>query len=131
MIGEFIAEVILKPVLEIVLGGIAYHSGALVLSILTFGAMPLAPLDSLGDRSPGKLPWHQGILWRSRPGKRRELRAEWVCATGVLLWIGIGVLIYFLSRDAGEQPASPDHSSAAGVGSAVEESATCCSSGAS
>lgn len=66
MIAEFIAEWIVKPVLEIVLGGIAYHSGALVLSILTFGAMPLAPLDSLGDRNPGKLPWHQAILWRSR-----------------------------------------------------------------
>lgn len=57
MIGEFIAEVILKPVPEIVLGRIAYHSGALVLLLLTFWAMPLATPDSLGDRSPGKLPY--------------------------------------------------------------------------
>lgn len=106
MIGEFIAEVILKTILEIVLGGIFYHTGALVLSILTLGALPLAPLDSWGDKERGEDRWYRWSVWRTRPGKRRELKAEWVAVAGVIVWIGIGALVYSTSRDSPESASS-------------------------
>ncbi len=108
MLGEFVAEILVKPLLEIILGGAAYYTGAMVLSILTMGALPLAPLDSWGEKDRGKERWYHWALWRSGPGRRNELKAEWVCLVGFLVWIAVGVSIYVCSGNSRDETDAPE-----------------------
>lgn len=113
IVGEFVAEIILRPIVSVVthvFGALGYFSGAAFLTILSFGRLGLAPLDSLFDagRFDRRREFTLGI-WMDQPGKRRVLKAGWVCVAGVVLWIVAGVCIYQAtkSREALEKPAVP------------------------
>ena len=100
-LGEVIAEVILRPVFELVFYGVTYWTGFVFLKVLTCGAVRLAPLDALDEKRRGKRRWYQiewGI-WLERRGKGRMLRAEFTCLVGMLLWLGVGLGIYFANRE--------------------------------
>jgi hypothetical protein len=98
IVGEFIAEIVLRPVAAVithVFGALGYFTGAAFFTIVTFGRLPLAPLDFLFDagRFDKKRKFGLG-LWMDQPGKRRALKAGWVCLAGLLLWIAIGIGFY-------------------------------------
>jgi hypothetical protein len=101
MIGEFLLDLFLRVFLELVLGSLAYGTGWLVLTLTTLGALPLAPLGSLGEKQAGEKRWRRWAVWQLRPGKRKALKAEWVCLAGVATWIGIAALLFALFRDSG------------------------------
>lgn len=89
---------------EVIFGSILYYSGALALSLLSFGALPLAPLETMGEEDRD-VEW---TVWRGRPGKRKELKAGWVCIAGVLVWIGIVCVLYSLLQRAPDEKEPPD-----------------------
>ena len=111
IVGEFIAEIILRPIISVithVFGALGYFSGAAFLTLLSFGKLGLAPLDSLFDagRFNRKREFTLGI-WMDLPGKRRALKAGWVCFVGFLLWILIGICVHQAMKARNEQsPAS-------------------------
>ena len=99
IIGEIVGEIILRPIITIiayVFGSLGYFTGAAFLTIVTFGRLELAPLESLfGEGCFRKRPdIFSMILWMEQPGKRRALKAGWVCFTGIFLWIVIGLGTY-------------------------------------
>jgi hypothetical protein len=94
----------LESFFEIIVGGILYHSGALLLSLLSLGALRLAPLETMGEEDRD-VEW---TVWRGRPGKRKELKAGWVCIAGVLAWIGIVCVLYSVSQRAPDETEPPD-----------------------
>ena len=73
----------LDTFIDIVAGGILCYSGAPALSAPSLCALPLVPLEAL-DADDRVVRWTD---WRSRPGRRKELKAGWVCPMGVLVWI--------------------------------------------
>lgn len=112
IVGEFIAEILLRPIVAIVthvFGALGYLTGAAFLTILSFGRLELAPLDSLfdGGRFDRKREFAL-LIWMDQPGKRRALKAGCVCLVGILLWIviGIGVHLVMKTREA-QSPLSP------------------------
>ena len=101
-IREILGEMILRPLLEVVLYGLSYWTGAVVLTVVSAGKLRLAPLDSVSEKNPGKERWYQVDwgLWLRRRGKARMLKAECVCLVGFLVWAVVGLVIYFLTRTA-------------------------------
>ncbi len=96
MPGDFIIETLLRGFLEIVLYGILYYTGAFALSRITFGQLRLAPLNTLGEKDKKKrVDWNP---WIHRPGRGKALKAEWVCLTGVFVWVLAGCFLYFASH---------------------------------
>lgn len=99
-VGEFIGEVILRPILELVLYGLSYWTGYLLLKTISFGGIRLAPLATIAEKNRSKKKWHQidwGI-WLHRPMQGRALKAECTCFVGMLSWFAAGFLIYFGTR---------------------------------
>ena len=107
-LGETIGEVILRPILELVLYGLTYWTGFLLLKVVTFGAIRLAPLTSLEEKNRSKRKWHQidWSIWLHRPMQGRALKAECTCLVGMLSCVVIGFGIYFVTRDD-KQTAKP------------------------
>jgi len=99
-IGEVIGELILRPILEIVICGIAYWSGYIVLKTISFGSMPLAPFTTLQEKNRSKQKWNQidWSIWLHRPMKGRELKADVTTLIGFLCLVAIGVGCYFTLR---------------------------------
>jgi hypothetical protein len=98
-VGEFIAECLIRPVLEIVIGGFSYLTGALFLKVVSIGQIDLAPMDSIHERNrmpKGQRDWS---IWLRRPGKRSALKMEVVCMVGFLVWGVIGLCIYQATKD--------------------------------
>ena len=97
-IGEVIGELILRPILEIVICGIAYWTGYLVLKAISFGSIPLAPFTTMQEKNRSKRKWNQidWSIWLHRPMKRRELKADVTILTGILFLVGIGFVCYFI-----------------------------------
>jgi hypothetical protein len=96
---EIVAELFLRTVLETVIGGLSYLTGAVLVKVMTVGQVDLAPLSTLQEtnRTPkGKWDWS---IWLHRQGKRSALKADWVCVVGFLVWIVIGVCIYQATKD--------------------------------
>ncbi len=110
-IGEFIGEVVFRAVFEIIFYTLAYYTGAITLSILMLGQLRLAPLSSIDKANRGKNRWTDWSIWLHRGGKGKVLKAECVCLAGILLWIAVGLGLYFGvrgDRDESEQAnASP------------------------
>ena len=99
-LGEFISDFFLHIFLEVVLAGASYGTGAIFLKVLTLGQLDLAPLHSRGEQnrtSDGTRDWS---IWLHRSGKRRALKADWVCVAGFLVWIVAGVSIYQATKDS-------------------------------
>lgn len=99
-IGEIVAEVVIRPLLEFVLYALSYMTGFVLLKAITMGTIRLAPMDSLHEKNRKRSKWYQidWSIWISRPGKGRMLRAESTCLVGFLVWALIGVAIYFSNR---------------------------------
>ncbi|MES2657585.1 MAG: hypothetical protein V4689_03150 [Verrucomicrobiota bacterium] len=93
-LGEIIAEIFIRGILEVIVYGLAYYTGALVLTLASFGRLRLAPLETFQDRNRGEK-WWSGNIWLLRPGRARALRAEWICVFGLFVWAVAGFAIYF------------------------------------
>jgi len=98
-LGEFIGEVLLRGVLEIVFYTVSYYTGAVALWIITFGQVRIAPLSSIETTNRGKTKWTDWSIWLHRPFQGRVLKAECICIVGFLLWIAVGVGIYFAWKE--------------------------------
>ena len=94
-IGEFIGEVLLRGILEIIFYTLSYYTGAVVLWIVTFGQIRLAPLTSIDSTNRKKNRWTDWSIWLHRPMQGRALKAECTCLVGLLTWIAIGLVVYF------------------------------------
>ena len=92
-LGEFIAETGLRIFLEIVFHGFAYWTGFIVLKVLSFGTLALAPLATLGERNRGKKKIDRGI-WLHRPAQGKALKAEVTCVAGIACWIALAFAIH-------------------------------------
>lgn len=99
-VGEFVGEVIVRFLLEVVLYGIFYWTGAAVLKVGSCGKLRLAPLSAIHEENRGKKRWYQidWSIWLGRGPKGRALKAEWVCVVGFFVWVLVGVGIYFAVR---------------------------------
>jgi len=99
-IGEIIAEVILRPIIELVFYGLSYWTGFVVLKGSTFGCIKLAPLSTIGEKNRKKQKWFQvdWSLWIHRPMHGRVLKAGCTCMVGILAWAAVGFGIYLRTR---------------------------------
>ncbi|RJR44162.1 MAG: hypothetical protein C4576_13325 [Desulfobacteraceae bacterium] len=100
-IGEIIGEMILRPILELVLYGLSYWTGFVVLKTVSIGTIRLAPLLTIQEKNRGKRKWYQvdwGI-WLHRPMQGRALKAECTCLVGLLVWVAVGFGIYLGTRE--------------------------------
>ncbi len=97
-IGEFIGEVILRGIFEIIFYTLAYYTGAPVLWILTFGRIRLAPLTSIDSTNRKKNRWTDWSIWLHRKGQKKALKADYTCVVGMLVWVAIGIGIFLITR---------------------------------
>jgi|GEM_PF-1365963 len=114
-LGEAIGELVLRPILELVLYGLSYWTGFLLLKVVTFGAIRLAPLTSIEERNRSKRKWNQldWSIWLHRPMQGRALKAECTCLVGILLWVAVGFGIYVVTRDDEQTVNRPPRQTAA------------------
>jgi hypothetical protein len=83
-VGEFIAEMGLRLVVEIVFYGLFYWVGFFVLKVITFGGVTIAPLSTVGERHKArKIDWS---IYLYRSGKRM-LKAEFTALVGMIFSI--------------------------------------------
>jgi hypothetical protein len=104
-IGEFIGEVLLQGVFEIIFYTLAYYTGAMALWILTLGRIRLAPLTSIESTNRKKNRWTDWSIWLHRGAHGKALKAECTCLVGFLVWVAFGFGIYFTPRE-GKQAAN-------------------------
>lgn len=92
-IGEFIGEIILRPIFEIVFYGISYWTGYMALKALSCGRIRLAPLMTIFEKNRNKKKWYQidWSIWLHHPMQRRSLKAECTCLIGMLVWVAVGL----------------------------------------
>jgi len=95
-LDEVIGELSLRPFLEIVICGLAYWTGFLLLKLLSFGSLRLAPFMTFQEKNRNKQKWHQidWSIWLHKPMQKKMLKAEATILTGILCWITIGFSIY-------------------------------------
>ena len=100
-LGEFIAEIGLRIVFEVILYGLAYWTGFIALKILSFGTLNLAPLMTIEERNRSKKKKEQidWSIWLNRPMQGKALKAEMTCLVGILCWVAVGFGIYFATRE--------------------------------
>ena len=96
-LGEIIADIFIRGILEIIFYGLAYYTGAVFLILTSFGRLRLAPLATLHDKNRGEK-WWSWNLWLKRPGRGRALRAEIICLVGMLVWVIAGIAIYYFTK---------------------------------
>ena len=94
-IGEIIAEIGLRLVVEILFYGIGYWIGFCVLKICTLGLITLAPFSTIEEKNKGRRVDWSIYLYQNG---RKMLKAEITAFIGILFIIGIGCLIYFLQK---------------------------------
>ena len=100
-IGELIAEIGLRIVLEIIFYGLAYWTGFIALKVLSFGTVNLAPLTTIEERNRSKRKKKQidWSIWLHRPMQGTALKAEMTCLAGILCWVAVGFGIYLATRE--------------------------------
>lgn len=107
---DFIAESCLRGILEGIIYGLSYFTGACFLALVTLGQISLAPLESLHQPNKNKKYWNDWSIWLHRPGNRKDLRAEAICTVGFLVWIVAGFAIYQIKQSAhSDQTPPPQH----------------------
>lgn len=99
-LGEFIAEIGFRIVLEVVIYGVAYWTGYVVLKVVSFGRLRLAPLMTIEERNRSKIKRRQMdcSIWLRRPMQGKALKAEMTCVVGVMCWVAVGFGVYFVYR---------------------------------
>jgi hypothetical protein len=94
-VGEFIAEIGLRFVLEVVFYGIFYWIGFAVIKAASFGSARLAPLSTIEEKNRRKkgrkVDWS---IWLHRPMQGKMLKAEAVCFVGMIVCGLIGYIVY-------------------------------------
>lgn len=92
----FILEIILQVVFEILILGISYWTGVILISILTLGSVRLAPFSSYGAKLPKfKRGERRNFFWIYGPRKKRLLHPRVTAIVGFLFW-AVLVAVYFL-----------------------------------
>ena len=98
-VGEIIGEIIIRPIVEIVVYGLAYWTGFLFLKAVTLGSIRLAPFSTMDEknRKEKKMKWYQGDwdMWLHRPMKGSFLKAECTLLVGFMVCLILGLSIYF------------------------------------
>ena len=97
-LGEFIGEVLLRGVFEIVFYAVTYYTGAIVLGLLTLGQFKIAPLSTVEDTNRHKNRWNDWSIWLYRPMQPRLLKAGVVCLVGMSFWIALGISLFIIFR---------------------------------
>ncbi len=99
-LGEFIGELIVRPLVEGVVFALFYWTGKPVLIALSLGTIRLAAFSTLGEKNRNKRKWYQldWSIWLHPSSSSRLLKAECTCLVGFLTWVAVGILIYILSR---------------------------------
>ena len=101
-LDELAGELILRPVVEIVVGGAAYVTGLFVITAVTLGGVEVEGFfddDVVDKRWRRKRPKQSGV-WIRR-GARTLLRREVVFLAGFSTWILVGVGAWLLIRSGG------------------------------
>ncbi len=94
-VGEIIAEIGFRIVVEILFYGIGYWIGFCVLKICTLGMITLAPFSTIDERNRNRrIDWS---IYINHNG-RRMLKAEVTAFIGMIFAIGVGCLIYVLQK---------------------------------
>jgi hypothetical protein len=98
MPSSILGEIAAQIVGELVIHGIAYHTGALLVPILTLGAVRCDPWDKTVPKPRLRL---GGLLYRK--GSQTYLTANGTTVVGLLFWglfAALIVLVHWLSPDA-------------------------------
>jgi hypothetical protein len=93
-LGDILAELGLRLILEFVVYNLTYWPGCLLLKIASLGHLELAPLSTFGDRNKGRV--FDFSIWLHRDFEASVLRAEFVCLVGLLFWLLVATGVYFL-----------------------------------
>jgi hypothetical protein len=104
-LGDILAELGLRLLLELVLYGLTYWPGYLILKIVSLGQLELAPVSTFGDRNKGRV--FDFSIWLYRDFAPSALRAEFVCLIGFLFWLLVATGVYFLYPHAPPVPPKP------------------------
>ena len=91
-LGEIIAELGFRFLFEVVFYGITYWTGVVILKAVTLGTIRVSPFWTLGQKSRGR------FVDCTDTSSRRELSVETVCLIGMLVWILVGILMFFVFR---------------------------------
>jgi hypothetical protein len=91
-LGEIIAEFGFRFLFEVVFYGITYWTGVVILKAVSLGSIRVAPFWTLGRESRGR------FVDCTNTSSRRVLSVETVCLIGMVVWILLGVLMFFVFR---------------------------------
>jgi hypothetical protein len=95
MPGSVLAELILRPVFEIVLYFVGYLTGQVVVPAVTFGLYTVEPVSASGRRPRPRL------KRKAAPIASRVVSADLAALVGLLSWAVALVIGYLLWRAAG------------------------------
>jgi len=90
-LGDIVAACGLQLVLELLIYGVGYWSGFVVLKLITFGSIRIAPFSTIEQKNRGKR-WDWS-LFLILDGKR-HLKGEVVALIGIIALTGFGILLY-------------------------------------
>jgi hypothetical protein len=89
MIGEMIAEVLLEGLLY----AASYWTGSIFITLISGGKVNIAPFDRKRKKTLNP-EWDFIITYKGK----KALTAESVCLVGFLVWVVIGVGLFFLLK---------------------------------
>ncbi|MGB1129855.1 MAG: hypothetical protein ACPG4K_07385 [Haloferula sp.] len=99
-IGEFVTEITLRVILEFIVLGTAYWTGWILLKLLSWGRLRIAPFKTLEtrNRTKGK-PWlGDWSIWLHNHSGSKSLKADASCLTGLISWALAGAAVYLATR---------------------------------
>ena len=94
-LGDIVAAFGLQLVLELLIYGVGYWSGFVVLKLITFGSVRIAPFSTIEQKNRGKR-WDWS-LFLVLNGKS-YLKGEVVTLIGIITLTGFGILLYNLKQ---------------------------------
>ena len=82
---EAVARFVIEVIFELIFYGIAYWTGWVLLMVLSAGQLRLGQYETWGQSA---LCFREIFsIWRDGKNGVRELKAEIVCAVGVIFWL--------------------------------------------
>ncbi|HRH96203.1 MAG TPA: hypothetical protein PLB55_09735 [Prosthecobacter sp.] len=93
-LGEFLGELIVRPIVEVIGYGVTYWTGYALLFVVTLGRLRMAPFWTFGTTNKRK--WIDWSLFL-QTAEGRKLKMEAVCLIGLLFWVG-AVIVWFSLR---------------------------------
>ena len=92
-LGDIAGE-LLRPFVEIVLYGAAYWTGYIFVKIITFGTADIASFWTIDEKRKKKI--KKSVQLK----KDAKVRADATAGIGFLVWVVIGLFIYFSSNES-------------------------------